>query len=182
MAFTAYTTLTEACDAARGRPRHTIALILGVEGARYYMITSTPTLGTTKPYVTDEVTQDQSAHAEMHLICDWTAIMRDFRQHRSSHPRRAEIFLSHTPCRDADDRPSPAMRIGGTTYSRSCRSKLYSFFRHMSDIKWKIWYWERFASAAPLDAAALRAAFPGIEIERMVDENNYGNPLPRITR
>ncbi|SIN97838.1 hypothetical protein [Vannielia litorea] len=180
MPFTTHASLTAACTAAQAAAHHVITLVAGLDGHRYYLVTSTPDLGATAPYVHGAVA-GQSAHAEMHFICDWPEILRDFRTSAGRLPKRCELFLSHSPCRNEDDRASPPMTVSGVDYGTSCKDKLTLFFRKNGSIRFSLRYWLRFASAEAITGEQLRANFGELDFGRMTPENNYGNPLPRIT-
>lgn len=227
MPILGYDTLTRACQRAKNRPPNTIALILGLEGARYYVFFSQPDLGqlmnrvaTQKVSLNMEIehlgrnlgnnqvllpsavraargqaipqdhdqrriraaqlgnnhllpeaqargVEQMPGHAEMFLIDGWQNCVQDFMAHRRHAPRHAEIFLTHSPCRNSDRNPSPEMFVGATKYPTSCRAKLYAFFRINGSVRWKIWYALRFGTAEALTDAELREDFPGIAIERM---------------
>ena len=134
------------------------------------------------PYLVTEARargiEQAQGHAEMFLIEAWPRCVADFLAHRRHAPRRAEIFLSHSPCRPDDAAPSPPMVIDGVQYPESCRDKLYTFFKSKgASTRFAIRYAQRFGSAEALTDNQLVQDFPGIDIARVPPEMLHLMPV-----
>ena len=108
-----------------------------------------------------------AAHAEEFLISGYRKCVADYKALRSKSPVKAEIFLSQSPCRVGDPRPSEERVIGGITYPQSCRNKLYSFFAKNKSTSWSVLYDQRFRTAARHRDDEMPGLFPGWTIGRM---------------
>jgi hypothetical protein len=78
---------------------------------------------------------DEDGHAEEFLIANWKQVHADYISATGKSPKKAEIILSHTPCQAGDRSPSKARIFDEASYSSSCRSKLYQFFKANSSVK-----------------------------------------------
>lgn len=110
---------------------------------------------------------DEDGHAEEFLIANWKPVHADYMSATGKSPKKAEVVVSHTPCQAGDRNPSKPRMFDGVTYSASCSSKLYQFFKANSSVKWKLYWVEKFGVAENLDEGEITENFKGLDIERL---------------
>ena len=103
---------------------------------------------------THSVVDPAGRHAEESMIEHWPQCLVEFLARRNRPPRRADIFISHSPCFQGAASPSPARILGGVQYPVSCEQKL-RIFTHTGDrvgIRWSVYYELAFGGRGPLQA------------------------------
>lgn len=85
---------------------------------------------------------DDGRHAEEVMIETWSECLADFQRLRGRPPSVAEVYLTHCPCQESNEAPSPARVLDGTLYPASCRLKLRSFCLTgtRASVRWRVYY------------------------------------------
>lgn len=91
---------------------------------------------------THSVVDPTDRHAEESMIEQWDPCVAAFVAGRGRTPRKAEIFLSHSPCFPTAAQPSPPRMLAGAHYPASCEEKLKTFAGSgtRSLMRWSVYY------------------------------------------
>jgi hypothetical protein len=93
---------------------------------------------------------DDGRHAEEAMIERWSECLADFRRLRGRPPKLAEVYLTHCPCQESNEAPSPARVLAGTMYEATCRRKLRAFYLTgtRANLRWRVYYEHPFQGKA----------------------------------